>query len=47
MVPCSAIVPAAIMRFCMKKCGFTIAGEDKGLSSTGGAEVEEVILILR
>jgi RimJ/RimL family protein N-acetyltransferase len=30
----------------LEKCGFTIAGEDQGLSSTGGEEVEEVILIL-
>ncbi len=30
----------------LEKCGFTVAGEDKGLSSTGSEEVEEVILKL-
>ncbi len=31
----------------LEKCGFTIVRQDKGLSNTGSAEVEEVILILR
>ena len=31
----------------LEKCGFTITGEDKGLSIAGSEEVEEVILILR
>ncbi len=31
----------------LEKCGFTNVGEDQGLASTGGAEVEEVTLILR
>ncbi len=30
----------------LEKCGFTVAGEDKGLSSTSSEEVEEVILKL-
>jgi RimJ/RimL family protein N-acetyltransferase len=29
------------------KCGFTISGEDKRPASTGGEEVEELMLILR
>jgi RimJ/RimL family protein N-acetyltransferase len=31
----------------LEKCGFTMIGEDKGLSSAGGEEVEELRLILR
>jgi RimJ/RimL family protein N-acetyltransferase len=31
----------------LEKCGFTRCGEDKGYASARGAEVEEVILILR
>jgi RimJ/RimL family protein N-acetyltransferase len=31
----------------LEKCGFTITGEDKGLSNTGGEEIEELILTLR
>jgi RimJ/RimL family protein N-acetyltransferase len=31
----------------LEKCGFTMTGEDKGLSSTGGEEIEELRLILR
>jgi RimJ/RimL family protein N-acetyltransferase len=31
----------------LEKCGFAFMGEDRGLSSTGGEEVEELILILR
>ncbi|HKH48011.1 MAG TPA: GNAT family protein [Thermoanaerobaculia bacterium] len=30
----------------LEKCGFTICGEDKGDSSSGGDEVEEVVLVL-
>ena len=30
----------------LEKCGFTIAGEDKGFSNTRGEEVEEFILEL-
>jgi len=30
----------------LEKCGFTICGEDKGPSGSGGDEVEEVILAL-
>ena len=30
----------------LEKCGFTITSEDKGLSSTSGEEVKEVILTL-
>lgn len=31
----------------LEKCGFTICGEEKGDSSTGGEGVEEVVLALR
>jgi len=31
----------------LEKCGFTICGEEKRDSSTGGEEVEEVVLALR
>jgi RimJ/RimL family protein N-acetyltransferase len=31
----------------LQKCGFVIAGEDKGFSNARGAEVEEYILMLR
>ncbi len=31
----------------LKKCGFTITREDQGLSSSGDAEIAEVILVLR
>lgn len=30
----------------LEKCGFTICGEDKGASSSGGDEVEELVLVL-
>ena len=30
----------------LEKCGFTITGEDQGVASTGGEEVEEFILTL-